>query len=133
MTTPYWLEVLQQVFEVCVIPLLGVATAALVAFIKSKMNETKEKINNELATKYLGLLEQTVVDCIKATNQTYVNTLKGQNAFSADAQKEALEQTTQAILKILSDDAKTYLTNFVGDLDVLIKEKIEANIDSAKK
>jgi hypothetical protein len=32
------------------------------------------------------------------------------------------------VLNILSTDAKKYITNFVGDLDVFVKEKIEANI-----
>lgn len=128
----YWLDILQQIFKVCVIPLLGVATTALVVFIKAKINEAKEKTNSELADKYLGLLEKTVIDCIKATNQTYVDSLKDKNAFSADAQRIALEQTTQAVLKILSEEAKTYLAHFIGDLDTLVKEKIEANIENAK-
>ena len=85
-----------------------------------------------MADKYLGLLEVTIIDCIKATNQTYVNALKDKNAFDGNAQKEALKQTTEAVLKILSDDAKEYLSHFVGDLDEVIKEKIEANIEEVK-
>lgn len=127
-----WLSILDQVFDVCLVPLLGLATAVFIAFIKQKMNESKEKIDNELAEKYLGMLEMTIIDCIRATNQTYVNALKDKNAFDGDAQKEALKLTTEAVLKILSDDAKEYLSHFVGDLDEIIKEKIEANIEEVK-
>lgn len=127
-----WLSILDQVFDVCLVPLLGLATAVFIAFIKQKMNESKEKIDNELADKYLGMLEMTIIDCIRATNQTYVNALKDKNAFDGDAQKEALKLTTEAVLKILSDDAKEYLSHFVGDLDEIIKEKIEANIEEVK-
>lgn len=123
-----WINILDQVFDVCLIPLLGIITAALIQFIKQKMAESKAKSDNEIAVKYLSLLEQTVIDCIRATNQTYVNALKDQNAFDAEAQKNALDLTTQAVLNILSADAKKYITNFVGDLDVFVKEKIEANI-----
>jgi hypothetical protein len=127
-----WLNILNQVFDICLIPLLGLATSILIVYVKAKITEGKEKTNSELADKYLGLLEITVIDCIRATNQTYVNALKDKNAFDAEAQKQALAQTTEAILAILSDDAKEYLTHFVGDLDVLIKEKIEANIETLK-
>lgn len=127
-----WLNILDQVFDVCLIPLLGLATTVLVFFVKQKIAESKEKIDSAMAVKYLSLLETTVIDCIRATNQTYVNALKDKNAFDGDAQKEALKQTTDAVLKILSDDAKNYLTHFVGDLDEVIKEKIEANIKEVK-
>ena len=127
-----WLNILDQIFDVCLIPLLGLATAALISFVKQKIAESEEKTNSDLADKYLGLLEKTIIDCIKATNQTYVNALKDKNAFDGEAQKEALKQTTEAVLKILSDDAKNYLAHFVGDLDEIIKEKIEANIEDVK-
>ena len=127
-----WLNILDQVFDVCLIPLLGLATTALIFFVKQKIAESKAKTDSEMANKYLCLLETTIVDCIKATNQTYVNALKDKNAFDGEAQKKALKLTIDAVLKILSDDAKEYLTHLVGDLDEIIKEKIEANIEEVK-
>lgn len=127
-----WLNILNQIFDVCLIPLLGVATSALIVFIKQKINEGKTKLNNEMAERYLCLLEATVIDCIRATNQTYVDALKDKNAFDAEAQKEALAKTTDAVKAILSEDAKNCLNLFVGDIEVLIKEKIEANINLVK-
>lgn len=127
-----WLNILDQVFDVCLIPLLGLATTALIFFVKQKIAESKAKTDSEMAIKYLDLLETTIVDCIKATNQTYVNALKDKNAFDGEAQKKALKLTMDAVLKILSDDAKEYLTHLVGDLDEIIKEKIEAHIEEVK-
>lgn len=127
-----WLNILNQIFDVCLIPLLGLATSALIVFVKQKITEGKTKLNNEMATRYLDLLEVTVIDCIRATNQTYVNALKDKNAFDAEAQKEALALTTAAVQAILSEEAKNCLNLFVGDIEVLIKEKIEANIDLVK-
>lgn len=127
-----WLHIFQQIFDTCLVPLLGIATAALVVFIKKKIAEGQEKTKSELADRYLALLENTIVDCIKATNQTYVNALKDKNAFDAEAQKQALNLTSQAVINILSEDAKKYLNNFVGDLDLFVKEKIEAKIKEVK-
>ena len=127
-----WLNILNQVFEVCLVPLLGLATTVLVFFVKQKIAESKAKTNSALAEKYLNMLEATIIDCVKATNQTYVSALKDKNAFDSAAQKEALKLTTEAVTTILSDDAKKYLTHFVGDLDAMIQEKIEANIEEVK-
>lgn len=127
-----WLNILNQIFDVCLIPLLGLATSALIVFVKQKITEGKTRLNNEMATRYLDLLEVTVIDCIRATNQTYVNALKDKNAFDGEAQKEALALTTAAVQTILSEEAKNCLNLFVGDIEVLIKEKIEANIGLVK-
>lgn len=128
-----WTQILNQIFELCIVPLLGLVTTTLIVFVKAKISQGKASTNSEIAIKYLTVLEQTVVDCIKATNQTYVNALKDKNAFDTEAQKTALMHTASAVSQVLSDDAKTHLTDLFGDLETLIVEKIEANIENAKK
>lgn len=71
-----WIEMLQQIFEICVLPLLGILTAYLVAFIKNKSKKLQEETDNELYKKYIELLQDTIVRCVIATNQTYVEALK---------------------------------------------------------
>ena len=127
-----WLNILDQVFDVCLSPLLGLATSILIIYVKAKIAEGKEKTNSELADKYLGLLEITVIDCIRATNQTYVNALKDKNAFDAEAQKVAFEMTYNAVIKVLSEEAKEYLTNIYGDLSIYITNMIEAEVNRNK-
>ena len=82
-----YLEILNQIFTLCIVPLLGILTKYAINFITQKMKETSNKIENEKVVKYIDLLTTTINDCIIATNQTYVEALKGQNAFDADAQK----------------------------------------------
>lgn len=127
-----YLEILNQIFTLCIVPLLGILTKYAVNFITQKMKETSNKIENEKVVKYIDLLTTTINDCIIATNQTYVEALKGQNAFDADAQKTALEMTKNAVLTVLTEDAKEYLTQIYGDLDELITIKIESTIGASK-
>lgn len=127
-----WTDILNQIFEVCLIPILAFLTTALINWIKTKIEQTKTLTESEITIKYLNLLEDTIVACIEATNQTYVEALKGQNAFDAEAQRIALEKTKNAVLAVLSEDAITYLTNFVGDLNYFIENKIEAKIAQSK-
>ena len=66
-----WMEMLQKIFEVCIIPLLGILTSYLIVFIRKKSKELEETTDNELYKKYIEMLQDTVVRCVIATNQTY--------------------------------------------------------------
>lgn len=127
-----WLNILQQIFELCIIPLLAIITRSLVIYISTKKDELKNKTDNELAKKYLDLLNDTIANCVIATNQTYVEALKKENAFTADAQKAAFEKTYQAVIATLSEEAQKYLPEVVGDLQTYITQKIEANVNQNK-
>ena len=127
-----WVILLQQIFEVCIVPLLGVLTCFLVNYIKAKTAELNTNNSNELLSKYLTMLSDTVCDCVIATNQTYVEALKDKNAFDAEAQKIAFEMTYNAVIKVLSSEAKEYLTNIYGDLSTYITNMIEAEVNRNK-
>ncbi len=126
------MELLNKIFQLCIVPLLGILTAFLIQFINMKKDELKKKTDNELAHKYLDMLAQTVETCVIATNQTYVDSLKDKNAFDAEAQKEAFNITYNAVNDILNAEAKNYLSNIVGDLQKYITEQIEAAVNVNK-
>ena len=117
----------------CIIPLLGVLTAYAVKYIKVKSMEITEKADNALVDKYTLMLADTISACVLATNQTYVESLKKQGNFDAEAQKVAFNMTLNAVMAILSDDAKHYLSEAFGDLNSYITSQIEASVNMNKK
>ena len=123
-----WMTILTQLFEMVIFPLLGIATVYLVFLIKAKINELKLKKDDDLFDKYLSMLENTITDCVIATTQTYVDSLKKQGAFDADAQKVAFTKTYTNVMKILTEDAKEYLQNALGDLESYVYNKIESEV-----
>jgi hypothetical protein len=132
---PAYLRLLSDIFEVCIIPLMGILTAYAVAYLKAKKEEILAKIatnrtqeEKELASKYLSMVEKTVTDCVMATNQTYVDSLKQEGKFDSEAQKAAFNKTLDAVLAILTDDAKEYLTQIFGDLNVYLTNLIESQV-----
>lgn len=128
-----WLELLNQIFQICIIPLLGVLTTFLVAYINKKKEALKTQVDNTLYHKYIDLLSQTITDCVIATNQTYVDSLKASGIFDIDAQKKAFEDTCNNVLAILSDDAKEYLSVALGDLQAYIANRVEAEVKLNKQ
>lgn len=131
--TPDFLNLLADIFEVCIIPLLGVLTAYAVKYIQVKSAEITEKTDNALVDKYTVMLADTISACVLATNQTYVEALKKQGSFDVEAQKEAFNMTLNAVMSILSDDAKDYLSEVFGDLNSYITSQIEASVNMNKK
>ena len=127
-----WLELLNEIFQTCIIPLLGILTTYIVRYIQIKTAEVQQHGKNELTNKYLTMLKDTVVDCLTATNQTYVETLKKEGKFDTDAQKVAFEKTKDAVMTILTQDAKECLTTAVGDLNVYVSQLIESKIKTMK-
>lgn len=127
------MDILQQIFEICIFPLLGVLTSALVVYINAKKNELINNNKNEIANKYTNMLAETISTCVLATNQTYVEALKQKGEFNLEAQADAFNKTLQAVLDILSDEAKEYLTQIYGDLNIYLAQKIEAEVNKTKK
>ena len=127
-----WLEMLQQIFNILIVPVLTAVSLFLVRFIQSKTNELKTKVNDETLQKYMDMLNKTITDCVLATNQTYVESLKGQNAFDKNAQLEAFKKTYDAVMDILTEDAKKYLDEALGDLSGYITTKIESEVNTNK-
>lgn len=134
------LELINQIFQVCIVPLLAVLTTYLVKYIDAKKDELmakKEEANankeNMLADKYIKMLADTIKACVIATNQTYVDSLKDKNAFTKEAQEEAFKKTSDAVMLILSQEAKEYLSTIYGDLNQYIITQIESSVNANKK
>ena len=127
-----WLVILNEIFQVCIIPLLGLLTAYAVKFIKAKAGEIAANQESAIVDKYVLLLSETITDCVIATNQTYVDALKEQNAFDKEAQAVAFQKTFDAVMNVLSADAKEYLTHIYGDLTAYITARIEAEVKANK-
>lgn len=127
-----WLPLLYQILEVCIIPLLGILTAYFVKWVNAKSLEIQNKVDNDTADKYIAMLDDTICACVIATTQTYVEALKKDNAFTKEAQQEAFNLTFNAVMSVLTDDAKKYLGEIYGDLVTYITNKIEAEVSLNK-
>lgn len=127
-----WMNLLTQIFEVCIIPLLGVLVAYFIQFLKTKSADIIEKSENDLVDKYVFMLTETISTCVIATKQTYVESLKKDELFDAEAQKKALQMTLDQVKSILTEEAKAYLSEAYGDLNAYIIQKIEAEVNLTK-
>lgn len=123
---------LVQIMEVCIIPLLGILTKYLIDYLNEKRNEINAKTDIQIAQKYTNMVYDTISNCVIATNQTYVDSLKKSGSFDEAAQKEAFNKTMSAVLAILTEDTKQYITEATGDLNTYLTQLIEAEVKKRK-
>ena len=112
---------LQAVLSVAI----PVATAYLVSFLKKKSAQAQTQIENDTAKHYLDEITNAVTTAVSATSQTYVDTLKKDNAFTKEAQLEALNKAKDTALSILSPAAAQFVSEVYGDLNSFLVAKIE--------
>ena len=127
------LEILFQIFELCIVPLLMVLTGYLVQWIKARTAEATEKNQKDVFDKYITMLGETIAKCVSAPNQSYVDALKKAGSFDAEAQKHAFEMTLNAVMNVLGKDAIEYLTAIYGDLTGYLTTLIEAEVKAQKE
>lgn len=127
------MELITQIFELCIIPLLGILTRYIIKFVDAKAEELNAKAKNELARKYTTEIANTIKKCVKATNQTYVDSLKQQGQFDEKAQEQAFNKTLNAVITILSAEAKNYIIETTGDLRMYLTQLIESDVQDNKQ
>lgn len=114
------------------IDLIGILSTVLAGlifiYIGYKLKQIHYKVNNEIFIITVNKVNEIISDCVKTTNQTYVNDLKNSGSFDKVFQKKALLMSFESVTSILSDYDKNVLTKHIDDLNVWITVKIESYI-----
>lgn len=126
-------KILQEIAEPCIVIIVGVLARYIIQFVQAKFQEIKAKTKNETELKYATMIEDTILKCVKTTNQTYVETLKKQGKFDEKAQEEAFKRTFDAVILMLGKDAMNYIKEITSDTNTYLKQLIESTVGDVKK
>lgn len=122
-----------QILQGVLIPLLIALAGYVVDFLKAKRDEAKTKTKNELAKKYMGMIYDTITNCVIATNQTYVDSLKASGNFDKQAQQKAFEETLQSVKQMLGTEVINYIKSISDDTNFYLTKLIEAKVKENKR
>ncbi len=118
---------------------MAVVTAAVpvlvyygVAFIRGKVVELIQRIDNDLVETTLEKAMEIVMNAVLAVSQTFVDTLKQHGQFTPEAQREAFDRAKAYVLTLMSAEVRELLTEIYGNLDVWLETMIEATVSSVK-
>ena len=122
-----------QILQGVLIPLLIALAGYVVDFLKAKRDEAKTKTKNELAKKYMGMIYDTITNCVIATNQTYVDSLMASRNFDKQAQQKAFEETLQSVKQMLGTEVINYIKSISDDTNFYLTKLIEAKVKENKR
>ena len=126
------MEMIDTIFKVCLLPLILIIAGQIIGQLAIHRDKVISDLDNEIQTKYARKIFDTISNCVAATSQTYVDSLKAQDKFDAEAQKIAFNKTYETVLLLLTDEVKEYITMAYGDLKTYLTAKIEAEILAQK-
>ena len=109
------------ILSICSLILTGLATWGLSVFT----NWMNTKLANKKSAIFAESILNIVVNCVKATYQTYVESLKGTDLWTKEAQETALQMALTTAKSQLTNDAKEYITENYGGLDEYLTSLIE--------
>ena len=119
-------NILSVVVTAVVLPLITFAGKKLIDYLNTK-------INDENAKKYLTKATEIVTSAVRSVLQTYVDTLKANGQFDAEAQKTALVKAKEMALNQMNMDVQNFIEDNYGDLDNWLTVQIEATINLIKR
>lgn len=121
-------ELTNIIFSVIGIVLTGLAswgTTVLVKWLNSKIK------NKEIAA-FATTIVNVVNGAVKATYQSYVESLKGTDAWTKEAQENALKMALDTIKEELTTEALAYIESQHGDIDKYLVTLIESMLYDLK-
>lgn len=120
-----WAEIGTQV----ILGIIGVLITGLGTLITVLINKfvKDSKLKNILAS-----LNEVVQKAVSEVYQTYVEALKKDGMFDAEAQKEALNKALEIIKTNAPKDLMNWLNANYADIDAYLKSQIEAVIGLLK-
>lgn len=127
-----WMDVLISVVNTLVNVVITVGIPYLFALLKRKLDQDERLANSEKVKYYMDLAQDYLCDTVVMVKQTFVDSLKAEGKFNADAQVEAFERAKDAWLNMMSEEMKEIIINEVGDIDLWANAKLEKYVVETK-
>lgn len=119
-------DILLSACSIVVTGLLGWGVTVLTSWLNTKIKDKK------LAS-YLTRITQITTDAVECVFQSFVETLKNNDKFDQNAQKEAKDKALEIINSQLTDELKDFIAENYGDIQKWLLNKIESVIYQLKK
>lgn len=121
-------------WQTLIISICSIVITSLATWGMAKLTQWLDfKLEGKKSESYINDIVSIVLDCVKVTYQTYVESIKGTDAWTKEAQENALKMSLEAAKKHLGTKFIDYITTNFGDVDVYLTNLIEALIYDLKK
>ena len=92
-----------------------------ILFLKVKIKEQEKNLENDQLVKYIDAISKAVL----TVNQTYVDALKKEGKFDAEAQKTAKQMAIDKAKALITEDSKAAIETLYSDFEAYLNDAIE--------
>lgn len=125
-------DVLMVFLKLVIMVVVPVATSVLTFLLKTYLEELINKnIQNETADALKKGLN-IILDSVNYVQQTYVDDLKKEDKFTAEAQSKALQSAKQRAIELMNTDVQSAIEASYGNLDTYVTTVIESLVKKNK-
>lgn len=125
-------QFLQDLFFLVLTAAIPLCLKFLYSWIMTFVEEKTQNMDNAQLKEYINSAVQAVMKAVMSTYQTYVDSLKKQDLFDEEAQKEAFEKAKAAAMIMITEDVKSAVEQMYGDFDTWINNTIEQFVKANK-
>ena len=116
-----------EIFVEYILPALGTILTGFASWgITVLIQFLNSKIKNKTLAAFAATILTVVNSAVKATYQSYVEGLKGTDAWTKEAQEKALQIALETAKEELTIGAINYIKEHHGDVDSYLKTLIES-------
>lgn len=120
-----WTDILFSVLGIILTGLASWGTSVLIKWLNSKIK------NKELAA-FATTIVTVINNAVKATYQTYVESIKGTDLWTKEAQEHALQMALETAKSELTTEAISYIEEQHGDVEKYLVTLIESSLYDLK-
>lgn len=114
-------------FQEILFSAIGTVLTGLLAWLVSIItNWISSKVKDKNAAKILTSITTLVTDAVQATYQSYVEALKGTNAWTKEAQEKALNMALETIKSQLTNEGMKFIEENYGNIEEYLRTLIES-------
>ena len=123
---------IMEFLKLVIMVVVPVATSVLTFLLKTYLEELINKnVQNETADALKKGLN-IILDSVNYVQQTYVDNLKKEDKFTAEAQSKALQSAKQRAIELMNTDVQSAIEASYGNLDIYVTTIIESLIKKNK-
>ena len=129
------MDIKQNIQEILYLIITGVIPLLItygIIFLKVKIKEQEKKLENDQLIKYIDAATDAISKSVLTVSQTYVDTLKKEGKFDAEAQKTAKQMAIDKAKTLITAESKAAIETLYTDFEAYLNDAIESLVKENK-
>lgn len=126
------MDFIRSLVEVLAFPLLCIALHHAIEYLKFKRSQMETDSKQAEYQTYLEDALTAIYKSVRKVNQTFVDSLKAQGKFDAEAQSIAFATACDDAIALMGKEAVKFLMDKMDDFELWMKVQVEAAVNENK-